>query len=72
MVSTINRLSHDIDLRETTVNASGLILSLVKEAAVLGPCVELKQAAVAALMIFETIQVCSLKKSLVIDSSIQD
>ena len=42
---------------ETAMHASTLIISLVKEAAAIAPCVELKQAAAVALVIFETIQV---------------
>jgi hypothetical protein len=52
-------ITHNTNLREATVNASGLVLSLVKEAAAFAPCAELKQAAVVALIIFETIQVCN-------------
>jgi hypothetical protein len=43
--------------RETTMHASGVIISLVREAAALAPSAELKQAATVALIIFETIQV---------------
>ena len=39
------------------MHASSLVISLVKEAAAVAPCAELKQAAAVALVIFETIQV---------------
>ena len=42
---------------EAAMQASTLIISLVKEAAAIAPCVELQQAAAVALIIFETIQV---------------
>ena len=44
-------------LIEATMQASGVVISLVQEAAALAPCAELKQAAAVALIIFETIQV---------------
>ena len=53
----IQRPGHETNMRETAMQASGLILSLVQEAAALAPCAELKQAAAVALIIFETIQV---------------
>jgi hypothetical protein len=53
----IDRPGHNTNLRETTMHASSLIISLVQEAATLAPCAELKQAAAVALIIFETIQV---------------
>jgi hypothetical protein len=56
----IERPGHNTDLREATMLASGVIISLVKEAAAFAPCAELKQAAAVALIIFETIQVYNL------------
>lgn len=58
----IERPGHNTDLREATMLASGVILSLVKEAAAFAPCAELKQAAAVALIIFETIQVYNLDR----------
>ena len=46
--------------RETTMEASSLVLSLVKEAAAFAPIQHLQQAASAALIIFQTIQVLTL------------
>jgi hypothetical protein len=45
------------NLSETAMQASGLIITLVQEAATLAPCAELKEAATVALIIFNTIQV---------------
>ena len=67
----INHPLRHTDLREATINASGLILSLVQEAAAFAPFAELKEAAAIALIIFETIQVCSFE-NLVIGLSLQD
>jgi hypothetical protein len=53
----IQRPAHDTNLSGTTMHATGLIISLVKEAAAFAPCAELKQAAAVALIIFDTIQV---------------
>ena len=56
----IERPGHSTNLGEATMRASGLIISLVQEAAALSPCAELKQAAAVALVIFQTIQVYDL------------
>ena len=53
----IERPGHNTNLREATMLASGVVISLVREAASLAPCAELKQAAAVALVIFDTIQV---------------
>ena len=54
----IQRSAHsNTNLGETAMHASSLVLSLVKEAASLAPCAELKQAAAVALIIFNTIEV---------------
>ena len=45
------------NLREATMQASSVIISLVEEAASHAPCAELQKAAAAALIIFEAIQV---------------
>jgi hypothetical protein len=46
-----------INWRETSPEGSSLIISVVKEAAMLAPIAELKKAACSALLIFKTTQV---------------
>lgn len=48
-----------INWRENSAEGSSLILSVVKEAAMLAPIAELKKAACSALLIFKTTQVCT-------------
>ena len=52
----IERSDHNNNLREATMQASSLIISL-EEAVSYAPCAELREAAALALIIFETIQV---------------
>ena len=49
--------NRDNTLGEATMQASGLIISLVQEAASYAPSAELQKAATVALIIFQTIQV---------------
>ena len=51
-----------INWRESP-EGSSLILSVVKEAAMLAPIAELKKAACSALLIFKTTQVCTYEDS---------
>ena len=51
-----------INWRETSLESSSLILSVVKEAAMLAPNEILKKAACKALVVFETTQVRTRKK----------
>ena len=53
----IERPGRGTNFREVTLLGSGVIISLVQEAAAYAPCAELKQAAAVALVIIETIQV---------------
>ena len=53
----LERSSRNNTLGEATMQASGLIISLVQEAASYAPCAELQKAAAVALIIFQTIQV---------------
>ena len=50
-----------INWRETSLEGSSLILSVVKEAATLAPIAELKNAACTASLIFKTAQVLTRK-----------
>jgi hypothetical protein len=52
-----------INWRETSLEGSSLIVSVVKEAAMLAPIAELKKAACSALLIFNTIQVRTRKNT---------
>ena len=55
--SSRHAIGHGTSTGEAVMHASSLVISLVKEAAAVAPCAELKQAAAVALVIFETIQV---------------
>lgn len=60
--SSKHRPGRNTNLRDATLNATDLILDLVKQAANLASCAELREAAAVALIIFETIQVsCNLE-----------
>ena len=52
-----------INWRENPQEGSSLILSVLKEAAMLAPIATLKQAACSALLIFKTTQVCTRKNN---------
>ena len=55
--SSRHAIGHSANTGEVVMHNSSLIISLVKEAAAVASCAELKQAAVVTLVIFETIQV---------------
>ena len=60
--SVIERPGINWKLGENPQEGSSLILSVVKEAAMLAPIATLKQAACSALLIFKTTQVCISKE----------
>ena len=60
--SVIERPGINWRVGENSQEHSSLILSVVKEAAMLAPIATLKQAACSALLIFKTTQVCKLQE----------